>query len=160
MKFFFLFFVNVATVCLSQVYAQEVVCTGGGEARGGGTISYTIGQTFYADIESIHGYITSGVQQTYVVEEVKTAVSDIAFDADVEVFPNPTIDNLTLHLYGNLNSNLNYILIDSNGRQMQQSVVTDNFTAIDVHSLFPSVYYLQLYCGSNRVKVFKIVKIK
>lgn len=151
------FFTLVAASLLfaSTADAQETVATAGGSANGsGGTLSYIIGQTFYAP----SGGLTPGVMQSYTITEV--AVGDIAeeFGLQLTAYPNPTVDQLMLSSGSQDINNTTYTLADLNGRTIRSGSVENSLTQIDVSGIAIGVYLLTVRQNNNLIKTFKIVK--
>lgn len=146
---------------ITTLNAQKNVCVAGGDVYGSGSISFTIGQSFYVESKSANGCILPGVQQTsYIVTEVETAVSEISPSIKAKVYPNPAVDNLTLDIENKFGDDIHYVIIDNNGRNIYKSDVKSSTTDIDMRHFAPSVYFLQVFVGAKRLQVFKIVKIK
>ena len=59
------------TLVLGTIKAQEAVASAGGESSGsGGSVSYTLGQTFYSTHDGTTASIAEGVQQAIEVSVV------------------------------------------------------------------------------------------
>ena len=82
-------------------YAQSAVTASGGVSSGnGGSVSYTIGQTFYSTNLGTSGQISEGVQQAYEIYDVTEVQNPISANISLSAFPNPTSDFLTLRIDG------------------------------------------------------------
>ncbi len=149
------FAINAATAS-----AQETVCASGGDAHGNGTISFSVGQPFYIVSDNNNGSLTPGVQQSYLITPIETAVSEINPFISMNVYPNPTTDLLTLSINNETSLNLHYTLTDDNGRSLEKSPVETSLTEIDMSRYTPSVYFINVFSGKSRLKSFKIVKIQ
>lgn len=147
-------------VGIADVLAQQGICTTGGDTHGNGTISYTVGQPFYVVSSSNSGSLTPGVQQTYVITTIETAIAEISPMIKMNVYPNPTVDHLTLRIDNESGKNLRYTLTDNNGRHLEKSNVETSLTDIDMSCYAPSVYFINVFNGDMRLQSFKIVKIK
>src|SRR5665647_306998 len=82
---------------LTHIYAQEVISTIGGDILGsGGSVSYSVGQTFYTYCAGLDGSIIQGVQQPYEIFII-SGVSEIAeINLFMSTYPNPTNDFILL----------------------------------------------------------------
>ena len=132
--------------------AQTAVATAGGEA---GTVSYTIGQPFVETAQSDAGSLAPGVQQAYTITTV--GVGDVAATVELNAYPNPVADRLTLSV-ADTDKSLRYTLTDNNGRALATSEIADALTEIDMANLVPAVYFLRVDDGNVMVRTFKIVK--
>jgi len=79
--------------------------------------------------------------------------------ADIKVFPNPTSDFLTIDIPDNniLLDKINYTLIDSHGREVENGVLPSKLSNIAIKSLPSGVYYLKIW--SNKVLLTKKIAI-
>ena len=150
-----LFSVALLVFCLTLgLTAQNAVATSGGEGSGsGGSVSYTIGQVFYQTNASI----SEGVQQAY--EILTVGIQDqIAVDMKLNVYPNPTVDLLTLNVENYENKKLSYQLYSVNGLLLSRKQITANITQIDMVNRVPSIYFLKITNQNQTIKTFKIIK--
>ena len=143
---------------LNGLKAQDAIPTSGGNVSGnGGTVSYTVGQVIYATYTGSNGSVSHGVQQPYeisVVSRVEFTTIELACSA----YPNPTTDKLILKVENLERSNLNYQLLDINGKLLASNKVEGSETCISMGSLTPSIYFLKVFDGVNEAKIFKIIK--
>ena len=155
--------IALIVLCTAKLYAQETFCTAGSTityGREGCSISFTIGQPFYEIIDDEGlGTITPGVQQVYLtVQPEVTPVTEYEFKFNIEAYPNPVTNFLTLHIDYH-NEDMNYVIVDNNGRRIRESSIESSITEIDMNNVAPSLYFLQVYCRDKRVQTFKIVKM-
>ena len=72
---------------------------------------------------------------------------------NLSIYPNPAIDNITLH-----NANEGYLSIQNiNGQEVLQQEITEPATNIDISTLPSGVYVVKL-AGEKGVQVGKFVK--
>lgn len=134
--------------------AQSAVSTAGGEA---GTVSYTIGQPIYQMAVSSKGSLQAGVQQAYAITVVG-GIDNNFVTLQADVYPNPTVDWLTLTIDAPTTGQMSYTIISSNGRTLANADISSNQTAIDMSQLSPAIYMLKVTNGNTAVRTFKIVK--
>ncbi|MBR2773262.1 MAG: T9SS type A sorting domain-containing protein, partial [Bacteroidales bacterium] len=96
-----------------------------------------------------------GVQQAYIITTV--GVGDVAATVELNAYPNPVADRLTLSVADTDNA-LRYTLTDNNGRALATSEIANAITEIDMANLVPAVYFLRVDDGNVMVRTFKIVK--
>lgn len=134
--------------------AQEAVATSGGEGFGsGGSVSYTVGQVFY----KTNAGVSEGVQQAYEILTVGIQ-EPIAIDMKLNVYPNPTVDLLTLNVENYENKKLSYRMYSVDGLLLIHSPITANITQIDMANRVPSMYFLKITDKNQTIKTFKIIK--
>jgi len=152
------------TISFSTIHAQEVIPATGGNATGsGGSVSYTIGQTFYSTNSGTNGSVAEGVQQPYEIYHTPPGIKkakDISLSCTA--YPNPTMDFLTLKVENYKISKLYYQLYDLNGKLLENKKITTNETIISVSNLPSGTYLLQIAklksLSKTDIKTFKIVK--
>jgi hypothetical protein len=138
--------------------AQNATTTTGGNARGaGGTVSYSVGQTFYTTHNGTTGTVAQGVQQPYEISVI-SGINDGAITLDCTVYPNPTTDYLRLKIADNATLNLTYQIFDINGKQLLNKKVEGSETTISMQGLVPGSYFLKVTDNKQEIKTFKIIK--
>lgn len=83
--------------------------------------------------------------------------SQIPIENSIVVFPNPAKDELNVLSPNNLLLKINYTLRDISGKNVLEGVIL-NQTTIDISSLNPGIYYLEITDGEMR-DVKRFVKI-
>ncbi len=144
---------------ITKTNAQETALPAGGEATGaGGSMSFSVGQI--ADQTNLGGGITEaqGVQQPYEISVVTGLSSVGKLHIDMQVFPNPAQNNITLQIKHSSLANFYYTLTDQVGKVISQNKITQSSTAIDVHALAASSYFLSVYADQQLINSFKILK--
>lgn len=149
---------GLVTVCLTQVLAQESVNASGGEASGiGGTTSYTVGETVYTTNTNSSGTVAQGVQHAYEIFTV--GIPSSTYDISLRVFPNPTVDNLTLQISNFNQENLSYLVYDMQGKLVATSDIKSAETHITVSEYQAATYFIHVVDQNNeKVQTFKIIK--
>lgn len=142
----------------SGLLAQEAVVTTGGNASGSeGIASYSLGQVFYTSQLGTTGSVSQGVQQLY--EITSTVGVDLAtVSLKLMVFPNPTHSNLTLKIGDFNNAKYTYLLINTEGRVIDNQKIAAEQTIIDMQMLPPGTYHLQVQDQDTLIKKFRIIK--
>jgi len=144
---------------LTGLQAQEAIPASAGTATGsGGSSSYSIGQVFYSTNTGSTGSVSQGVEQPYeisVVTEVKEANS---ISLKFEVYPNPTIDILTLKIDDELQGNCIATLYDIDGKKLETIKIESSETDVKMNNLAPAIYFLKVSKNESEIKTFKIIK--
>ena len=93
-------------------------------------------------------------QNTYVITEVE----DLAKDINITVYPNPTIDLLTVNLEASARPSSVLTITDLNGKVLQQVAVTTDKEQLDFSNYATGVYFLSVKQENQLIKSFKIIK--
>ena len=138
--------------------AQNNTVTGGSSATGtNGNVTYTIGQVFYKAVSGTNGSVSEGVQQPFEISTLGTTeIPEIQLIASV--YPNPTIQNLTLSIKDYDFSNLAYELYDVQGKRIKSNIIIQEETVIDMTPLASAYYFLKISNNTSELKTFKIIK--
>lgn len=143
--------------------AQSTFGVTGGNVKGAsGSLTYTMGQ--FA-IETTYGKVTNasrvaanlreGVQQTYTVEELRIdGVQPL--DCNVNVYPNPTVDYVTVGLANDI-PDLHYELYSIDGKLLQKGTIQQAEQNIEMRNYAAGTYVLRLAAGraSNSYRIVK-----
>lgn len=143
---------------LQTAQAQEAVITVGSDATGSaGTVAYSIGQIVYTTNTGINGIVAQGVQQPYAISIV-LGIEHNSIQLYFTVYPNPTINFLTLNL-GNADlSTLSFQLYDLSGKLIESRKIVSNTETIRMENLPSALYFLRVTNNSDELKTFKIIK--
>jgi hypothetical protein len=147
-------FVVVFFLVIEANAQQNTVASGNMATGSGGTSSYSIGQVVYTYNSETNGSVLQGVQQPYL--DLVLEISETIFDLQISVYPNPTDSYLTIITKDN--SNLYYQLYDTQGRIIENNIVNNIMTKIDIAELPTSIYFLNVIKDFQTVKTFKIIK--
>lgn len=141
-----------------NIHAQEATLAGGGDATGIGSASFSIGQAFYMTYTCVDGSVAQGMQHPY---EISTALGLDDYEAitlEFQVYPNPTMNQLTLDLKDFSVAGLDFVLYDAGGKLLDQRALVQNKTSIEMAYLPPATYFLKVSDGKKIIKTFKIIK--
>lgn len=154
-----LIFLLLSAVLSSTLQAQQNFTSGGGDIKGsGGNVSQSIGQISYTTMSSDAGLISQGVIQVWEITVISgMEVKNIELYCNA--YPNPVLNSLSLLVENFEEANFNYQLVDLNGRIISVAQITDKITSIDMSSLVPATYVVQVVDKNTILKSFKIVKI-
>ena len=142
-----------------SLHAQNAITASGGNATGsGGTASYTIGQVVYTAEDATGGTISQGVQQPFEILIVTGIIEASVINLECSVYPNPTVNFLTLKIGEYDNERLSYHLFDLNGKHNQIHKVKAGETKIEMENLKSGIYFLKVLDDKAEVKTFKIIK--
>jgi hypothetical protein len=138
-------------------YSQSATTTSGGDAKSSdGSVSYSVGQTSFISQTSEGGSVNAGVQQTYAI--TKSEIHDYKYSFALEVFPNPTTQNLTLKIEETNFVGLKYRLLDLQGKLIEEKIINSSETNIETKLLISSTYILNIEKSDQTLQSFKIIK--
>ena len=155
------------SILFSTIQAQQTIPTTGGNAAGtGGSVSYSIGQTFYKTNSGINGSVAEGVQQPYEISVVIGMEQAKEIDLVCKAFPNPTNDILIIKFSNKSISVVGetYIacLYSLNGKFLESKKINSSETIFSLAKLPSGTYLLKIQQAHqdshNSIKTFKIIK--
>lgn len=151
---FILGFLLLGTVLNAQ---NNTVTTGKTATGATGSATYTIGQIDYQTNSGSSGTISQGVQQAF--EIVTLSTNDIPqIQLVAIVYPNPTVQNITLAIKEYDLTDVAYTLFDLQGRIISNGKVIQNETQIEMSHLQSAHYFLKVSQANKDLKTFKIIK--
>lgn len=143
-----------------QSLEQYVIGSAGNFATtsGGTTLSWTVGEVITTTESSSSAILTQGFQQPVIVNPL--TINDRNADAfTISVFPNPTLEQITIQK--EQNGTLRAELIDVLGQVIGHYQLQDNQTQIDLNKLPAANYLLRICTIENEpLQTFKIQKIQ
>ncbi len=149
----------VAVLMCIFLKAQSANPASGGNVTGtGGFESYSVGQIVYTTNAGTNGSSAQGVQQPYEISAITAIEAAKDISLIFSVYPNPTIDFLTLKVdnYGLVN--LSYWLYGVSGNLIETKKIIASETQINLANLVSGTYFLKIATGNKEVKTFKIIK--
>lgn len=151
---------SIALMLPFSAICQSGVNTAGGQANSpNGSVSYSIGQWAYKAPSSSAGTVEQGVQHAY--EIIPVGINKLESNMELNVFPNPTNQDITLVVKNANTEKLFYQLFDAEGKLIStQKIVSEN-TPVIMYGLSSASYYLNIYKPDNqKIKSFNIIKNK
>jgi hypothetical protein len=142
----------------ADLNAQESITSCGGDASGsGGYVAYSIGQVIYTNNNSANGSVAQGVQHAYEIYSV--GINETELNIYVNIFPNPTLDNLTLQINDFNNEKLSFELFDTQGKLLMKEQILAKKTQLNTNNLPRASYFVNIINQENqKVHSFKIIK--
>ena len=157
-KHFILILLALILFCATTKAQQTIPASGGNATGSGGTSSYTVGQTFYTTNSGSNGSVAQGVQQPYEISVVIGITEAKGISLSCSVYPNPTIDFLTLKVENFKSASLSFQLFDMSGNILETKKVEVAETKINMSAYKQGTYFLKVISSNKEVKTFKIVK--
>ncbi|WP_447637292.1 T9SS type A sorting domain-containing protein [Flavobacterium microcysteis] len=151
---FGIFFIMASSVTNAQ---QSINTSGGTTSSGGGSVAYSIGQTFYQTSSNANFFLIEGVQQPY---EILTLEVDTAstINLEMKVYPNPATTSIFLKIDDSSFKDMDCQLFDGSGKLLSKSKISQPETQIDLSTKASGTYLLLISDGSKKLKTFKIIK--
>lgn len=84
-------------------------------------------------------------------------ISDFDFEGNLEVYPNPVSDLLTIE--NGRYPNLTYQLFDVIGQQLKNGTFSNTMNTLDVQSLSEGIYFLQLFDPDSDAQITKKIVV-
>ncbi len=138
-------------------FAQQALTTSGGTVSGsGGNLSYTIGQIDYTAVNNSEGSLLQGVQQPYEIFTLST--TENFSNLSVSVYPNPTSDLLMISIEESKITDLEYTVIDQQGKSIKSNKISSSNTIIYFEEMANGIYYIVITSQEKSVHTIKIIK--
>jgi hypothetical protein len=153
-----LLFVLGLTGLQAQQIHESIPATGGNASGSGGSVSYSVGQVVYNTNTGTNGSVAQGVQQPFEISVVTGIDETKGITLQCTVYPNPTIDFLTLKVENYTIDALTYQLYDVNGKLIDSQKIEGNEAIIAISNLVPATYFLKVIQSDKELKTFKIIK--
>lgn len=129
---------------------------GGDVVNNTGSISFSIGQVFYKQIEGVTGFQSQGVQQT--IEITTLDLGDDKVNLSLVAFPNPVQTKLLLKVDSYNQEGVVYSIFNIEGVQLDQGEVCSSETIIDFNHLPNATYVMEVKHNLNIIQKFRIIK--
>ncbi len=138
-------------------FAQSSPVAAGGDVSGaGGSLSYSIGLIDYRQFDETSGTLYEGVQQPY--ELFSVGLEEWDSNVAISAYPNPMTSQLTIAFPDEVLENMRFTMTDESGRVIQNGLLDEKETVIDVLGLARANYFLTVYRKDQSVRVYKLVK--
>ena len=145
------------TTSILTIAQSNTVTAGGTAISPAGSITYTIGQTNYTTNTGSNATISQGLQQAFeIVTLSNNEIPQIQLTA--AVYPNPTVQNVTLSIKDYDFTDLKYTLFDIQGKLISSGKISQNETRIEMANLPTALYFLKVNNAATDLKTFKIIK--
>ncbi len=161
MKNLFLTLGLFLSIVVVNAQEQNVIGSAGEQSSTGNIqVSWTVGETVTQTASNNNAVVTQGFHQTNLTVTQIDEKSVNNSDLNLQIYPNPTVDKVTVSVEGDNIPALMMKLSDNNGKTLQDSKLEPN-QKVDFSNYAEGVYYLTTYTKDNNFsKVFKIIKAK
>jgi hypothetical protein len=148
--------IHIATIFFGQ---QGTDASGGLATGAGGSVSYSVGQIDYITSLSLNGIITQGLQQPYEILLI-TEVNESRIDLNISVYPNPTVDNLSIIIKNSDIQNMSYSIIDTYGKIIVDEKIISQKTTVLMNDFVNGIYFIKVLNNNIEARTFKLIKNK
>ncbi|MBN2761466.1 MAG: T9SS type A sorting domain-containing protein, partial [Bacteroidales bacterium] len=138
-------------------FSQEVIATAGNtNTSGSKSIDWTLGEVIIETLADNDAMLTQGFHQPVLII---SAVQELEMpDMEITVFPNPVSDRVTIKTENMIQDKFSYTLTDMNGKILKQEKMHSQEVEIPFVDYAPSVYYLIIHNGEQKINTYKIIK--
>ena len=135
----------------ATLFSQVVGSTGHVGVQQGLQYSYTVGETVIATLSSDNRILTQGFHQPEQTKIVSVGDPDFV-DWDIQVFPNPVTDVLTVRVSADKGNALRVTVVDLVGSViLQEEILAEpDGSQVDCRSWQPGVYFIVLRDPAGR----------
>jgi hypothetical protein len=138
-------------------FGQNALSAAGGHFKtSGGSTSFTVGQVAYVLKKGTGSYLNEGVQQVY--SKKTTPVEELVYLKEVQLYPNPTQETITLILSSKEDIQVRYTIMDYLGKEIRNGNILSEKSEISLRDLPSGNYFISLK-SKKEIRIFKMVKI-
>jgi hypothetical protein len=138
-------------------FGQNALSAAGGHFKtSGGSTSFTVGQVAYVLKNGTGSYLNEGVQQVYTKKT--TPIEELVYLKEVQLYPNPTQETMTLILSSKEDIQVRYTIMDYLGKEIRNGNILSEKSEISLRDLPSGNYFISLK-SKKEIRIFKMVKI-
>ena len=138
-------------------FGQNALSAAGGYLKTtGGSTSFTVGQVAYVLKKGTGSYLNEGVQQVYTKKT--TPIEELVYLKEVQLYPNPTQETMTLILSSKEDVQVRYTIMDYLGKEIRNGNILSEKSEISLRDLPAGNYFISLKSKKEN-RIFKMVKI-
>jgi hypothetical protein len=138
-------------------FGQNALSAAGGHFKtSGGSTSFTVGQVAYVLKKGTGSSLNEGVQQVYTKKT--TPVEELVYLKEVQLYPNPTQETITLILSSKEDIQVRYTIMDYLGKEIRNGNILSEKSEISLRYLPSGNYFISLKSKKEN-RIFKMVKI-
>lgn len=151
-----LVFIGLVSILHHSCMAQDSFSTTGGDAVGsGGSEAFAIGLVVYTEVSGSGGSASQGIEHAYEIFPVGIETDT---NPSFSIYPNPTVNSLTIVSTSSELENLTYNLVDASGRIIISELIVQKDQTVDTYHLPNGIYLLNILKRGIIQNSFKIIK--
>lgn len=149
------------TMIMSSFYlgtnAQELIATSGDYSESTiGSLSWSIGEPIIENAFNSDIILTQGFNQSKLTV---TAINEmIGLEINISVYPNPTIDYLSIEANSDQQKEFQINLYDLSGKLILQKDFFTEKETINMQEFKPAIYILKISINNTDIKTYKVIK--
>ena len=156
MKHYFTFIVLLLINSFNFYSQQNTTASGGDFSGSNGSLSFSVGQIDYLNIDNASGNINQGVQQPYQILDNSVNESDYTFE--ITIGPNPSFDELTIQADFSKMKDIQGFITDQNGKMVKERQNLSLNPSFKLNNLSSGNYFLNIEDEQKLIKSYKIIK--
>jgi hypothetical protein len=138
-------------------FGQNALSAAGGHFKtSGGSTSFTVGQVAYVLKKGSSSYLNEGVQQVFTKKT--TPIEELVYLKEVQLYPNPTQETMTLIISSREDIQVRYTIMDYLGKEIRNGNILSEKSEISLRDLPTGNYFISLK-SKKEIRIFKMVKI-
>jgi hypothetical protein len=156
MKHYFIFTILLLFNSFKFYSQQNTVASGGDYIGSNGSLSFSVGQIDYLNIDNASGNVNQGVQQPYQILDNSVNESDNTFE--ITIGPNPSFDVLIVQAEFSKMNDIQGFITDQNGKMVKERQNLSLNPSFKLNDLSSGNYFLQIENEQKLIKSYKIIK--
>ena len=156
MKHYFIFSILLLFNSFKFYSQQNTVASGGNYIGANGSMSFSVGQIDYLNIDNASGNVNQGVQQPYQILDNSVNESDNTFE--ITIGPNPSFDVLIVQADFSKMNGIQGFITDQNGKMVKERQNLSLNPSFKLNDLSSGHYFLQIENEQKLIKSYKIIK--
>lgn len=141
-KFIFLLLLLIQVCVFGQTLEPQLLSSAGKEfVNNDNSLCWSLGEISIATISSNDAILTQGFQQTGIYT---TATLNPEMEINLSLYPNPTVDYITIKIEDDEYVNKAFRIIDINGKICHYGIITSNKHTIDISKFTSGLYFISL----------------
>jgi hypothetical protein len=156
MKHYFIFTILLLFNSFKFYSQQNTVASGGDYIGSNGSLSFSVGQIDYLNIDNASGNVNQGVQQPYQILDNSVNESDNTFE--ITIGPNPSFDVLIVQADFSKMNDIQGFITDQNGKMVKERQNLSLNPSFKLNDLSSGNYFLQIENEQKLIKSYKIIK--
>ena len=149
------------TMIMSSFYpginAQELIATSGNYSETTiGSLSWSIGEPIIENAFNSEVILTQGFNQSTIT--VTTINETAGLEMNISVYPNPTIDYLSIEANTDQQKEFQINLYDLSGKLILQKDFFTEKETINMQEFQSGIYILKICTNNTNIKTYKVIK--
>jgi Secretion system C-terminal sorting domain len=149
-----LFFISTSIVFAQTVEREVISSNGNFYSNGAGQLSTTLGEPIISTVNSASNILTQGFHQTLITI---TAIEDNQAEYEMNIYPNPTSENITIKIK-ELKEDIQYTIYTISGKLVSNNQIIALETKLSIAHFARGQYFLNVIEENKIIKTYQIIK--